>query len=401
MQKIKDKLKKSFYKLHNVIKKLLKNRKTAIILIFALILIVFCITFFTVNIIKKQIKERKELENKPLLEYETKEQIDDKSFNILIKINSADGLETVKYLDKDNKEVQLNCNGKHKLALDYVATDRKDYEFKIKINGQDEKTEVMHFEVPRIKGTYSLNNGIYVNEPDLSGYVKENTRYLYLNENGKLIPGNWITDEKPQNWYNYKEQNWANIYVESKGLESSYVWIPRYAYKQDTQNSISGNERMDVKFINTYNEYINPETNEVTTWEELKEQGYKIPEAFTWENNKDEPLIIPGYWMSKYQLSELGSDYKIDYNLQATEKTFNVNNFTNNVSTKASSYTYAINGKIVNTSTELNNYEFENANPEGENILNVTALDANGCIVGSMTKKFELTQGNEPDLSRI
>ena len=105
--------------------------------------------------------------------------------------------------------------------------------------------------------------------------------------------------------------------------------------------------------------------------------------------------------MSKYQLSELGSDYKIDYNLQATEKTFNVNNFTNNVSTKASSYTYAINGKIVNTSTELNNYEFENANPEGENILNVTALDANGCIVGSMTKKFELTQGNEPDLSRI
>ena len=52
MQKIKDKLKRSFYKLHNVIKKLLKNRKTAIILIFALILIVICITFFTVNIIK-------------------------------------------------------------------------------------------------------------------------------------------------------------------------------------------------------------------------------------------------------------------------------------------------------------------------------------------------------------
>lgn len=388
MQKLKNKLKKFFGKLQNVIKKVFKNKKATIILILALILIVICITIFTANGIKKQLQKIKELENKPLIEYEIKEETaDDETYKILIKFNSVDGLETVKYFNKDNKEVQLNCHGKHVLALDYVATDRADYEFKIKINGQDEKTEVMHFEVPRIKGTYSLNNGIYVNEPDLSGYTKENTRYLYLNENGKLIPGNWITDEKPQNWYNYKEQNWANIYVESKGIESSYVWIPRYAYKQDTQNSISGNERMDVKFINTYNEYINPETNEVTTWEELKEQGYKMPEAFQWKNSKDISLIIPGYWMSKYQLSELGSSYKINYNLMATKTAFNVNNFTNNVST-ATQYTYAINGKIVNTSNTLENYSFENANPDGDNYINITALDSNGCILRKYDKEI-------------
>ena len=37
--------------------------------------------------------------------------------------------------------------------------------------------------------------------------------------------------------------------------------------------------------------------------------------------------------------------------------------------------------------------------PNDVNIINVTALDANGSIVGSMTKKFELTEVNPPDLT--
>ncbi len=81
-----------------------------------------------------------------------------------------------------------------------------------------------------------------------------------MNDDKNLVPGNWITDEEPIKWYNYKKQEWANIYVESSGIENYYVWIPRYCYKIDTQNSVPGNERMDVKFINTYNEYIDGET---------------------------------------------------------------------------------------------------------------------------------------------
>ena len=173
MQKLKDKLKKFFYKFQNVIKKVLKNKKATIILILALILIFICITIFAANIIKKQLQKIEELESKSLIEYEIKEQVDDEICKILIKFNSLDGLETVKYTSqKSGDEVQLKCNGKHVLAIDYVAADRTDYEFKIKINGQNEKTEVMHFEIPRIKGTYSLNNGIYVNEPDLSRICK-------------------------------------------------------------------------------------------------------------------------------------------------------------------------------------------------------------------------------------
>lgn len=135
------------------------------------------------------------------------------------------------------------------------------------------------------------------------------------------------------------------------------------------------------------------------TWDELSLQGYQLPEAFTWKYKQtDVNLIIPGYWLSKYQLSTLEA-YKIDYNLVATKTKFNVSTFTNN--SAAASYTYAINGKIVNTSATLENYDFENATPEQTNYINITALNENGEIIGSMTKELELAQTNPPDLTGL
>lgn len=137
------------------------------------------------------------------------------------------------------------------------------------------------------------------------------------------------------------------------------------------------------------------------TWDELSSQGYQLPEAFTWKyKNTEANLIIPGYWLSKYQLSTL-EQYKIDYNLIATSAKFNVSAFTNNVTSIATSYTYAINGKIVNTSSALENYDFENTTPEKTNYINITALNENGEIVGSMTKELELTNVNAPDLTGL
>ena len=37
---------------------------------------------------------------------------------------------------------------------------------------------------------------------------------------------------------------------------------------------------MDVKLVDTNNNYKDAETDEETTWEELKKQGYVLPEAF-------------------------------------------------------------------------------------------------------------------------
>ena len=374
-----------------------KINKKIMIIVASILLLASFITVITTQIVN-QIRI-KQLESKSLIEYEIKEFMEDgETCKVLIKINSVEGIETIKYISQQTKnEVELRCNGKMTVAIDYVAIDKNDYEFKIKLKDKEEQTEILHFEVPRIAGNYTLINGLYVNEPDVSGFVQENTRYIYADSNGNLVPENWLTDDKPQNWYDYKNQNWANIYSESNGVDSFYVWIPRYVYKVDESNSVVGNERMDVKFINTDNEYIDGVTGTKLTYKELKEQGYQLPEAFSWENNKDEPLIIPGYWMSKYQLSEL-DEYKINYSLAASRTHFNVNNLTNNT-TNATKYTYAINGKIVHESNTLENYLFDNAMPNDVNTINVTALDANGSIVGSMTKKFELTEVNPPDLT--
>lgn len=319
---------------------------------------------------------------------------------VKIIFRNENGIERIEYPDKEEQgKFEIYPDGKNTVAIDYKMEDFKEYKFKLIDVTGEEKEYVVNFEIPRIQGVYTLKNGIYVNEPDIStGFVKETTRYLYLDENENLVPGNWITNSAPDDWYDYNSQRWANIYCEINGLENYLVWVPRYCYKVDTENSVTGNERMDVKFINIYNEYINGETGEKTTWEELQEQGYKIPEAFYWENENGADLIIPGYWMSKYQLSTLDS-YKLNYNLTASMEDFNVSNFTNNVSTTATTFTYAINGQIVHTSSTLEEYSFKNTEPEKTNIINVTALDEDGRIVGSMTKTLELAEPNEPDLT--
>lgn len=175
----------------------------------------------------------------------------------VITFASENKITTVTYKDDENKELILHPNNKSKISIDYKMKDRNSYNFKVEYSDSTSKEFTIDFEIPRIEGKYTLKNGIYVNEPDIStGFVPEKTRYMYLNNEENLVQGNWIVGDAPENWYDYKEQKWANIYVESEGLDSYYVWIPRYCYKVDTENSVTGNERMNIKFINVYNEYI-------------------------------------------------------------------------------------------------------------------------------------------------
>lgn len=264
-----------------------------------------------------------------------------------------------------------------------------------------------------INGNYELVNGLYICTPRLdAGFSKDNTRYLYERK-GNLVPGNWINKKPDEDWYDYKNQKWANLYVESNGLESYYVWIPRYVYKKDTVASITGNERMDIKFVDTNNNYKDPETQKETKWEELQTQGYVLPEAFWWDNNsneqKDEGEQIPGYWMNKYQISAL-EGYVLDYDTAATTTTINVQNVKINTDKIVAKYTYSVNGNILHT------YECPNAKAgqtaeqkkapdylikdlaKGNKALNVTVLDQNGEIIASMTKIYEVADVNEPEL---
>ena len=76
------------------------------------------------------------------------------------------------------------------------------------------------------------------------------------------------------------------------------MWVPRYVYKIDTTQT----ERMDVKFVNLDNDYIDGVTEVKTAWADLQAAGYEIPEAFTWTDGTT-TTELTGYWISKYQLS--------------------------------------------------------------------------------------------------
>ena len=379
---LKNKIVRSFINLIN------NNKKLFII---ALLFVILFLTYWTTRTILYNI-EKREAEQLPEISYEIKNLTEDKkSANVVVTFAKDIGLDTIKLKSAAYKSRPIAvddnivyAHGKMKVAVDYKMQDMTTYNFLVKYKNGQEKTLTLEFEINRRKGVYSKVNGLYVNEPDLEGYNQLTTRYVYSNASGNLIPGNWINGDKPSSWYDYKTRKWANIYAESEGVEGYYIWIPRYCYKLNNET-----QRVDIKFINTYDQYIDGTTNEITEWETLEAQGYIIPEAFYWGN-----IIIPGYWMSKYQLSDKTA-YKLDFSGSPNKTSLTVNAYPINIS--PSKYTYAVNGVVKSTTTSTS-YTFTNL-PEGDKVINITALDANGVILASITKTISLADPNPPDLS--
>lgn len=132
-----------------------------------------------------------------------------------------------------------------------------------------------------------------INAPLLTSFNEEQTYYVYYDEEDNEIIGKKISEEAPQNWYNYMRSKWANIVVTDGTVENGkitgetyknyFVWIPRYAYSLDTVK-----ERSEVIFLEDTSTDI--------------PAGYEIPEAFKWGDNLEHEL--KGYWISKYQLTD-------------------------------------------------------------------------------------------------
>lgn len=234
--------------------KLRLNKKKKLVLFFATILLAILLisviikTHFVTKIINK-INKQEQIEE---FSYETKE-INDEIASVLITFYNENGIKQITYPTRDGEEPQIiNPNGKRKVSIDYNMEESNSYTFNVEYENNNSKEFTVNYEFPRVQGNYILSNGVYVNEPDVTqGFNKSRTRYMYADDSDNLIPGNWITDSQPDNWYSYKDRKWANIYVEDGGVDSYYVWIPRYVYKLDATN-----QRSDIKFVNVYNEYI-------------------------------------------------------------------------------------------------------------------------------------------------
>ena len=129
--------------------------------------------------------------------------------------------------------------------------------------------------------------GHYV--PDISKFNQRNT--YYVGADGE-IKGRIDRIAAPDNWYNYANKEWANVVTVNGSLVSYWVWIPRYEYKVKKNEQGTALQKMDIQFITT------EKTNSGTTTDTQADEGYEIPESFTFGGKE-----LTGYWLSKYELS--------------------------------------------------------------------------------------------------
>ena len=122
--------------------------------------------------------------------------------------------------------------------------------------------------------------------PDMSGFNKETTYIEIYKEDGtftekKLSEISDLTAFAKENkWFDYENKIWANIKTVSDGIESWWVWIPRYAY------NLTGT-LTQIMFVDTAN---NPLSGESLP------SNYIVHPAF----GND----LKGIWASKYESSQ-------------------------------------------------------------------------------------------------
>ena len=142
---------------------------------------------------------------------------------------------------------------------------------------------------------YVKVGNIYLNSPDLSGFKPENTYYVTYGEDGnsETIYGRMDKVEKPkaQEWYDYENKKWANVVTVNDEYITYWVWIPRYVYK------INGDQTVDVKFVSKKDKDI--EIAYGSNGEVVDVSDYKLPESFTFDDQN-----LSGYWISKYEIQQ-------------------------------------------------------------------------------------------------
>lgn len=236
-------------------------------------------------------------------------------YSVGVIFYKAEGIKQVEDLNTGNI---IYAQNKSKLTIDVKAEDPSDFRYVLTSSDGTTENITYHFERERYgKDDYVKVNNVYANKPNITGFNTEYTKYVTLADDGTMQDGSFITDPEPAGWYDYnavdtegtKSPKWANICIDYEGVKNYAVWIPRYCYKYDSTNSVSGNERMDIKFIDVFNNYTDGDTGEILTWEELQAFGYKLPETFEFGTYKEK--TISGFWISKYELSAVDASLKV------------------------------------------------------------------------------------------
>lgn len=149
-------------------------------LIIASLLLVSVIAILSYTGITNRIKENRRKEEIKEFEYETYS-VSGNVGTALVILENENGLEKITYTDLNtNEPIEVFTKGKTKFAFDYKMEDRKQYEIRAEFTNGEKKTYTIDYEIPRIKGTYKLVNGLYANEPDSTRINKRKNKIFIL-----------------------------------------------------------------------------------------------------------------------------------------------------------------------------------------------------------------------------
>ena len=168
---------------------------------------------------------------------------------------------------------------------------------------EDELNKYISGNVKTLQADGSWNSSKKVNSPQLM----EGMTGIYWDESGKEVE---VNVDNQDNWYDYSAQKWANaVTKDSNGNITGYwVWIPRYAYKIETNRYTNTVGKISVKFLQgTTNKDEStaeistayPETTGATM------SAFVVHPSFTNGTsnhfmNGEWDKEISGYWVAKY-----------------------------------------------------------------------------------------------------
>ncbi len=253
---------------------------------------------------------------------------------------------------------------------------------------------------------YKANYG--TGRPDISKFNKSITYYVTYDEFGNEDSSIPIGEKAPENWYNYEEQKWANIVIRDSGNENYYVWIPRYMYKINDDDS----QTVDAKIVNLDNIWEKSETEEI----DLNNTEYQLPEAFTWqiinEDGEEETIQLKGFWYSKYKLR---ADAGYNPEITASGQKITIKNIVTHYGTGYNYEMYLVkDGKRIVFDEATSSYKegtepiqltqadytFQNLEP-GNYGINIIVKDKSGNFVKGIGKSITILEPEveEPDLT--
>lgn len=204
--------------------------------------------------------------------------------------------------------------------------------------------------------TVNEEKKIVANEPDISGFNKNNTYYVTWNlENSPytINENTSINEKAPSDWYDYKtgENRWANIKTTGGENDCYWVWIPRYAYKVPSKGDNNNNtaQKIEIKFLKEKSNIPIGETEEINNTTPTPGTWVVHP-AFTNAGNGGFGELT-GIWVAKYQAS---SSKVNKINLQNGKLTGDTDSLSSEEYRRRSKYKFKYNNKTKCNELERN-----------------------------------------------